>query len=68
MSEKENRANYPTYLIVFTIEGEHVMTLDVGLPILSFCYDDENKRLILVCDDETQIAYIDMNEILGFTS
>ena len=64
MSEKENRVNYPTCLIIFTTEGEHVMTLDIGLPILSFCYDSENKRLILVFDDEIQFGYLDLDNLL----
>jgi len=54
----------PTKLLVFEKNGDYVKTLDIGMKINSFCFDQTNNRLILVLDEEPQFAYLDLNELV----
>jgi len=54
----------PTKCHVFTKGGEYVKTLDAGLQILNFCYDEGNNRLIFCFNDVIQYGYLDLTNIL----
>lgn len=56
--------NNPDKLLVFDLDGNHMHTLNVSRPILDFCYDEENNRLIFVFDDEIQFGYLDISKWL----
>lgn len=55
---------WPTRLILFDLEGNYVKTLETGYAIRSFCYDNDNNRLIFAFDDEIQFGYLDLDPIL----
>ena len=40
------------------------LVLDVGYDILSMCYDDEQNRLIMNFNDDIQIGYLDLNDLI----
>lgn len=63
-TENEQKSNYPTRLIVFDLKGNYLTTLETGYSILSFCYDDNNNRLIFALDDEIQFGYLDLKNII----
>lgn len=50
----------PNKLLLFDLDGEHIKTLDIGYPILHFCYDKDNDRLIFAFDDDIQFGYLDL--------
>ena len=52
----------PDKLIVFDLDGDYIATLEVGYPILHFCYDESNNRLIFAFDDDMQFAYLDLGQ------
>ena len=58
------KANYPEKLLIFDLEGNHLSTLDLKYPILSFCYDEDNNRIILNLDNEIQFAYLDLDGLI----
>ena len=62
--EDNNRVNYPTKFVVFDLEGNHISTLETGHPIITFCCDKENNRIIMTLDDDMQFAYLDLNNII----
>ena len=51
-------------LMVFDLEGNYLKTLDVGYDILSMCYDDEQNRLIMNFNDDIQIGYLDLDDLI----
>lgn len=51
----------PTKFLIFDKNGDYIQTLEVGHPILTFCYDKENNRIIMNLDDEMQVSYLDLN-------
>jgi hypothetical protein len=55
--------NYPDKLLIFTLDGTYMRTLQVGYPILNFTYDDENHRVIMALDDEMQLGYLDLSSL-----
>ena len=62
---KDNRnlnVHRPDKLIVFNLDGDYIATLEVGYPILHFCYDESNNRLIFAFDDDMQFAYLDLDQ------
>ena len=44
------------------MDGDYIATLEVGYPILHFCYDESNNRLIFAFDDDMQFAYLDLDQ------
>lgn len=64
LQKGSNKSNSTTKLIVFDLKGEHLTTLETGYSIQSFCYDDENNRLIIVFDDEIQFGYLNLDGIV----
>lgn len=59
IGEDWNNNNGARMLHVFNITGDYLQTLDVGRKINYFCYDADNKRIIMNLDSEYQFAYID---------
>lgn len=62
--ERGDVLSYPTRLLVFDIEGNYIKTLDAGYRIVTCSYDKKNNRLIMICDDEIQLAYLDLGELI----
>ncbi len=58
------KANYPTQLLIFNLEGDYLVTLNVEYPIMTFCYDENNNRIIFAFDNEMQFGYLDMKNII----
>jgi hypothetical protein len=54
---------YPTKLLVFTIDGDYIQTLETGYRIFHFCYDTKNNRIILSMKDDIQFGYLDLDEL-----
>lgn len=50
--------------MVFDLDGNYLKTLDVGYDILSMCYDDEQNRLIMNFNDDIQIGYLDLDDLI----
>ncbi len=59
-----DRQVFSTTLMVFNLEGDYECTLDIGYPILYFCYDTGNNRIIMTLDDEMQFAYLDLEGLI----
>lgn len=59
IGEDWNNNNGATIFHVFTITGDYLKTLDVDRKINYFCYDADNKRIIMNLDSEDQFAYLD---------
>jgi hypothetical protein len=51
----------PSKLFVFDIIGDYIQTLETGLHISDFCYDERNDRIILSLDDEMQFGYLELD-------
>ena len=62
IGEDWNNNNGASVFHVFSITGDYLKTLDVGRKINRFCYDEENKRIIMNLDSEYQFAYIDTDK------
>lgn len=62
--EKQTKVNYPTKLLVFDLNGNYIATLETEYPVIIFCYDNDNNRIILALDDEYQFGYLDLENIL----
>ncbi len=59
------KSKCPTKFMIFDVNGNYLQTLETGYGISDFCYDDENKRIIMSVDDvEIQFAYFDIDEII----
>jgi hypothetical protein len=55
----------PTQFLVFDIEGNYLQTIETGYWISDFCYDNDNHRIILCCNDaELQFAYFDLEGVI----
>lgn len=66
-SGKENstpNSYNPTHFLVFSLEGDYLKTLDVERPIVSWCYDEDNNRIIMHLDSEVQFSYLDLDGIV----
>ena len=60
----EPKVNYPKKFLVFDLAGNHLATLDVGIPMFSFCYDADHNRIIMAFDNEIQFGYLDLDGLL----
>ena len=58
-ASSEGRANHPTRFRVFDAAGRYLRTLETGRPVTGFCYDPENRRIVLTLGDADQLAYLD---------
>ena len=54
----------PTTLLVFDLKGNYLKTLEIGYNILEFCYDEENNRIIMSFDDDIQLGYLELGNIV----
>ncbi len=62
---KTERTTYdPTKLIVFDLEGNYISTLETGINLIQFTYDEEKNRLFITADDEMQFSYLDLDDII----
>lgn len=61
---KQKDLSFPTNILMFDINGDYLQTLEIGYHIQSFCYDRQNNRLVLVLNDEIQLAVLDMDGII----
>lgn len=61
---KNGRTIFPTKFTVFDLEGNYLKTLETGYQIQFFCYDEDNKRIIMSLNDEMQFGYLDLGELL----
>lgn len=55
---------YPTKIIVYSLNGDYIKTLETGYQITKLAADEQNHRLIFSFYDEIQFGYLDMDEIL----
>lgn len=49
---------------VFDTDGNYVKTLNVGYVISGLCVDNEYHRLIFCFNDDIQLGYLDLDEVL----
>lgn len=58
------KTNYPTKFVVFDLDGNYLKTLETGYPIISFCYDKDNHRILMSMNADIQFAYLDLGKLL----
>lgn len=52
----------PTKILVFDLNGNYIHTLDIGYPIVDFCVDEENNRILAYLDEiDSPLVYINLN-------
>lgn len=56
--------NYPDKFLIFDTNGNYLQTLYIGHQIHRFCYDKDNKKIIMTLGDDMQFAYVDVDGIL----
>jgi hypothetical protein len=56
--------NRSTKFLVFDMNGDYIQTLETGYPIIDFCYDSENNRILMSMNDEIQFAYLELDGLL----
>jgi hypothetical protein len=59
------KSNHPSKFIVYDPDGNYIKTLETGCPIIDFCYDEDNNRIIMSLDDEIQFAYLELDGLIG---
>lgn len=62
--DNSKREYYFTKILVFSLTGDYIRTLETNSKIQRFCYDKENDRLILQMNDEIQFAYLELGELI----
>ena len=55
---------YATKFQVFDLEGNYLKTLETGYPIINYCYDKDNHRILMSLNEDMQFAYLDLGELL----
>ena len=63
-NDRSGDGYYPTHFLLFDTEGNYKKTLEIGYPIVDFCYDKENDRIIMALNDEMQLVYFDVNDFI----
>lgn len=61
---KDRKTIFPTKIVIFDLDGNYLKTLETNYPIINFCYDKDNDRIIMSIDDEIQFAYLDVGTLL----
>jgi hypothetical protein len=56
--------NSPTQFLVFNTSGDYIRTLETGYPILRFCIDTANSRIIMSLDAEIQFASLSLDGLV----
>lgn len=54
----------PDKLLIFSLNGDYVKTLDIGYAISDFCYDEQNDRLVFSFYDIIQFGYLQLDDNL----
>lgn len=62
-SDFMNKIYTPTKIVVLDLEGNYIKTLDTPYNINHWCYDEDNRRVILNMDDEMQFGYLEVEDI-----
>lgn len=62
-SRRQHTGSRSTQLIVFDLQGNYLSTLETHYNINHICYDKVQDRLIIGCDDDIQLGYLDMKDI-----
>lgn len=57
------KSNLPTQFLLFDLDGNYQQTIETGYRISDFCYDKDNDRIIINCDDDIQFGYFNVPEI-----
>ena len=60
----DRKVIYSTKFQVFDLEGNYLKTLETGYPIINYCYDEDNHRILMSLNEEMQFAYLDVGELL----
>ncbi len=59
---KRIRANLPSKLMVFDLDGKYKLSMELEHKFSSFCVDEENNRIIMHFEDrENPLGYINLN-------
>lgn len=61
---REGKPIYSTKFLIFDLEGNYLKTLETGYPIINFCYDKDNHRILMSINDEMQFGYLDLGKLL----
>ncbi|WP_287619365.1 6-bladed beta-propeller [Parabacteroides sp.] len=61
---RDGKSTYPTKFMLFDLDGNYLKTLETGYPIIRFCYDKDNNRIIMSLNDAMQFAYLDLGKLL----
>ena len=59
------KTNYPTKFVVFDLDGNYLKTLETGYPVIRFCYDKDNNRILMSLNADIQFAYLDVGDLLN---
>lgn len=62
-SDFMNKIYTPTKIVVLDLEGNYLKTLDTPYYINYWCYDKDNRRVILNMDDEMQFGYLEVEDM-----
>lgn len=55
---------YPTKILVFDLEGNYLKTLETHYKIADCCYDQSNNRIIMSLNEEIQLGYLSLDNLL----
>lgn len=62
-TDKDKRNYTPTKIVILDLEGNYLKTLDTPYYITSWCYDEDNRRIILNMNEEVQFGYLEVEDI-----
>ena len=62
-ADKDKRNYTPTKIVILDLEGNYLKTLDMPYYITSWCYDEDNRRIILNMNEEVQFGYLEVEDI-----
>lgn len=60
----DRKVVYATKFLVFDLEGNYLKTLETGYPIINYCYDKDNHRILMSLNADIQFAYLDLGKLL----
>lgn len=60
----DRKVIYSTKFQVFDLEGNYLKTLETEYPIINYCYDEDNHRILMSLNGEMQFAYLDLGKLL----
>ena len=56
---KTKYSDLPTQYLIFNRNGDYLKTLETDYPIMDFCYDKVNNRIIMHLNDEKQFTFFE---------